>query len=64
MGRSFPNRLLGAATLDRLPHNAYRLVLDGDSYRRPKPLAGAVAESMDPPVPEGEKNRNSVKEGI
>lgn len=33
---AFPNRLLGAATIDRLRHNAYRLVLDGKSYRAPK----------------------------
>ncbi len=35
---AFPNRLLGAATLDRLRHNAYRLILEGQSYRAPKPL--------------------------
>ena len=35
---AFPNRLLGAATLDRLRHDAYRVVLDGNSYRAPKPL--------------------------
>ncbi len=34
---AFPaNRLLAAATLDRLRHNAYCLVLDGQSYRTPK----------------------------
>lgn len=32
-GDAFPNKLLGAATLDRLRHAAYRLVLDGESYR-------------------------------
>lgn len=32
------NRMLGAATLDRLRHGAYRVVLDGESYRTPKPL--------------------------
>ncbi len=37
-GDAFPNKLLGAATLDRLRHNAYRMVLDGDSYRMPKPM--------------------------
>lgn len=37
-GEAFPNQLLGAATLDRLRHGAYRLVLDGESYRRPRPL--------------------------
>ena len=35
---AFPNRLLGAATLDRLRHGAYRVILDGESFRAPKPL--------------------------
>jgi len=35
--QAFPsNRLLASATLDRLRHNAYCLVLDGSSYRSPK----------------------------
>lgn len=38
-GEAFPNRLLGAATLDRLRHGAYRVILDGQSYRSPRPLA-------------------------
>lgn len=42
-GDAFPNRLLGAATLDRLRHSAYRVVLEGESYRQPKPLTGASA---------------------
>ena len=37
-GDAFPNRLLGAATLDRLRHGAYLVVLDGESYRSPRPL--------------------------
>jgi DNA replication protein DnaC len=37
-GDAFPNRLLGAATLDRLRHGAYRLTLEGESYRSPRPL--------------------------
>lgn len=32
-GDAFPNQLLGAATLDRLRHNAYRIILEGESYR-------------------------------
>lgn len=32
-GEAFPNRLLAAATLDRLRHNAHRIILDGPSYR-------------------------------
>jgi DNA replication protein DnaC len=35
--QAFPsNRLLASATLDRLRHNAYCLVLDGQSYRMPR----------------------------
>jgi DNA replication protein DnaC len=37
-GDAFPtNRMLGAATLDRLRHGAHRIVLDGASYRVPRP---------------------------
>lgn len=32
-GDAFPNRLLAAATLDRLRHNAHRIILDGTSFR-------------------------------
>ena len=39
-GDAFPNKLLGAATLDRLRHEAYRLTLDGKSYRSPKDVDG------------------------
>ena len=31
------NKMIGAATLDRLRHGAYKIVLDGESYRAPKP---------------------------
>jgi DNA replication protein DnaC len=42
---AFPaNRMLGAATLDRLRHGAYRVVLDGASYRAPKPMTSASKE--------------------
>jgi DNA replication protein DnaC len=38
-GDAFPaNRMLGAATIDRLRHGAYRIVLEGPTYRNPKPL--------------------------
>jgi DNA replication protein DnaC len=30
---AFPNKLLGAATIDRLQHHAYQLLLEGKSYR-------------------------------
>jgi hypothetical protein len=38
------NKLLASATLDRLRHNAYCMVLDGQSYRAPK-LAPAPSRS-------------------
>jgi DNA replication protein DnaC len=34
---AFPNKLLGAATIDRLKHNAYQLILEGQSYRTLQP---------------------------
>jgi len=36
---AFPNRILGAATIDRLRHGAYKVVLEGKSYRSTKPIA-------------------------
>jgi DNA replication protein DnaC len=38
---AFPNRLLGAATIDRLRHGAYKIVLEGKSYRSTKPVPQA-----------------------
>ena len=49
------NKLLGAATLDRLRHGAYRVVLDGDSYRSPKPLPQSVSH----PVAKGAKTTHA-----
>lgn len=37
-GQVFPNPVLGAAAVDRLRHQAHRVIIEGDSYRRPKPL--------------------------
>lgn len=36
------NKMIGAATLDRLRHGAYRVVLDGDSYRSLRPTSDKV----------------------
>jgi DNA replication protein DnaC len=42
---AFPgNRMLGAATIDRLKHGAYVLELDGVTFRAPRPPATHVAE--------------------
>lgn len=32
-GNAFPNRMLAAATIDRLRHNAYKIILEGASFR-------------------------------
>lgn len=45
-GDAFPNRLLGAATLDRLRHGAYRVVLDGNSYRAPRSMPNAPKSTV------------------
>ena len=36
---AFPNRILGEATIDRLRHGAYTVVLDGKSYRSPRSMS-------------------------
>jgi len=45
-GDAFPNQLLGAATLDRLRHGAYRVVLDGKSYRSPRPMENQLENNQ------------------
>lgn len=55
-GEAFPNRLLGASTLDRLRDSAYRVVLEGESHRKPKPLPP-------PPKAKAGRQKNSVKGG-
>ena len=37
------NKLLGVATLDRLNHGAYQIILDAQSYRKPRPLTQKTA---------------------
>jgi DNA replication protein DnaC len=36
---AFPNRILGEATIDRLRHGAYTVLLEGRSYRSPRPIS-------------------------
>ena len=45
-GEAFPNKILGAATLDRLRHGAYRVILDGKSYREPRALSMAQKTAL------------------
>ncbi|KWR82658.1 IS21-like element helper ATPase IstB [Cupriavidus sp. IDO] len=49
------NKILGAATLDRLRHGAYRVVLDGESYRAPR----TMPEQPKSAIEKGGKNRHS-----
>ncbi len=58
-GQAFANQLLGAATLDRLRHGAYRVVLDGESYRKPRPLPKSVKTSK---APTGDSSK--VRKGL
>ncbi len=41
-GQAFPNHVLGAATIDRLRHGAHRVIIDGESYRKPLPIPPAT----------------------
>ena len=54
-GEAFPNKIIGAATLDRLRHGAYRLVLDGKSYRAPKPLPNPQKRTLNSAPEKGKK---------
>jgi DNA replication protein DnaC len=49
--QAFPgNRLLASASLDRLRHNAYCLVLDGQSYRAPRQIAKPARQGAQKPA--------------
>lgn len=37
-GAVFPNPVLAEATVDRMRHQAHRVVIKGDSYRKPQPI--------------------------
>ncbi|CUI06393.1 Mobile element protein [Janthinobacterium sp. CG23_2] len=51
-GAAFPaNKMIAAATLDRLRHGAYKIELDGESYRGLKP----ASEQSKPPAAKGRK---------
>ena len=45
------NKMIGAATLDRLRHGAYKIVLEGESYRALPP----ASEKSKPPADKGRK---------
>lgn len=50
-GAVFENRVLGAAAVDRLRHQAHRLVIEGDTYRNLRPMPS------DTPSPKPRKSR-------
>lgn len=37
-GGVFPNPVLAGATVDRLRHQAHRVIIEGESYRKPQPM--------------------------
>lgn len=41
-GQIFANPVLAGAAVDRLRHNAHRVVIEGESYRKPKPIPAEV----------------------
>ena len=47
-GSAFPNPVLAGATVDRLRHGAHRVIIDGDSYRRPRPLPSSEEVRPEP----------------
>lgn len=49
---AFPNRILGAATIDRIRHGAYKVVLDGKSYRSARPMPTPPKPSVKEPKKE------------
>jgi DNA replication protein DnaC len=54
---AFPNRILGEATIDRLRHGAYTVLLEGKSYRAPRPVSEQLKK-------EGQKTaKNAVLKG-
>lgn len=54
---AFPNRILGEATIDRLRHGAYTVVLEGKSYRSRKPLSSNAVSTIK------KKDKNSTLKG-
>lgn len=44
-GAAFPNKLMGAATIDRLRDGAYQIELDGDTRRKPRAHPGVSGSS-------------------
>jgi len=45
-GEAFPNKLLGAATIDRLRHGAYKVLLDGKSFRSPRDVPETIKKAV------------------
>lgn len=62
-GEAFPNRLLGASTLDRLRDGAYRVILEGESHRKPKPLPKGLASRRPSSKTANGEKQNSRRAG-
>jgi DNA replication protein DnaC len=57
---AFPNKLLAAATVDRLRDGAYRVVLDGETRRKPRPHPSAPAAAHAQPGKARKTNARSA----
>jgi DNA replication protein DnaC len=57
---AFPNKLLAAATIDRLRDGAYQVVLDGETRRRPRPHPTAPAAACTQPEKRTTANARSA----
>ena len=51
-GAAFPNKLMGAATIDRLRDGAYQIELDGDTKRKPRPKPNAADKASNTGSPQ------------
>lgn len=57
---AFPNRILGEATIDRLRHGAYTVVLAGKSYRSPRSPA-SPSKNAGPKSPKNDSLKGGEK---
>lgn len=63
-GDAFSNRLLAAATLDRLRHNAYKVVLEGASFRGGRDKQAIKEEEKQPNKVTESKITNEAGRGV
>ncbi|HCZ15953.1 MAG TPA: ATP-binding protein, partial [Candidatus Accumulibacter sp.] len=60
-GAAFPNKLMGAATLDRLCDRAYQIILDGETRRKPRPMPEATTPGRTTAVHDAAKSSTATR---